>query len=164
MPKLALHPRPVIVPTMIGKLLFQSVIAALLNLAAWSEAPPAEILIHEGPVFTTPGLGPNEEITFTKEFPVDAATLEKQPSLMVTGKIPLSAEKAIELAKASTDAGNPTGEKNLVRLELLSLKRAQNGNTLYYLIEFNVDGSEVHRVVLMDGTVVKSRLRQLPAK
>jgi hypothetical protein len=83
---------------------------------------------------------------------------------MVTGKIPLSAEKAIELAKASTDAGNPTGEKNLVRLELLSLKRAQNGNTLYYLVEFNVDGSEVHRVVLMDGTVVKSRLRQLPAK
>ena len=51
-----------------------------------------------------------------------------------------------------------------MRLELLPFKRAQNGNTLYYLIEHNVDGNEVHRVVLMDGTVVKSRLRQLRGK
>ena len=42
-----------------------------------AEDPPAEILIHEGPVFTTPGLEPNEEITFTKEFPVDAAALKR---------------------------------------------------------------------------------------
>jgi len=146
------------------KFLLQTGIAVFLGLAAMAEDPPAEFLIHEGPVFTTPGLELNEEITFTKEFPVDAATLNQQPSLMVTGKIPLSAEKAIELAKDSADSGNPPGEKNVVRLELLSLKRAQNGNTLYYLIELNVDGNEVHRVVLMDGTVVKSRLRQLPAR
>ena len=149
---------------MLAKVLFQAGIAALLSLTAVAEAPPAEILIHEGPVFTTPGLELNEEITFTKEFPVDAATLEKQPVVSLTGKIPLSAEKAIELAKDSADAGNPPGEKNLVRLELLQLKRALKGNTLYYLVELNVDGNEVHRVVLMDGTVVKSRLRQLPAK
>ncbi len=141
------------------------IIASLLlgSMARGEENPP-EILIHEGPVFTTPGLEPNEEITFTKEFSVDAAALKRQPFLMATGKIPLSAEKAIELAKASTDAGNPPGEMNVVRLELLPLKRAQNGNTLYYLIELNVDGNEVHRVVLMDGTVVKSRLRQLSGK
>ena len=144
--------------------LLQTGIAVFLGLAAMAEDPPAEILIHQGPVFTTPGLEPNEEITFTKEFPVDAATLNKQASLMLTGKLPLAAEKAIELAKASADAGNPPGEKNVVRLELLPLNRAQNGNTLYYLIELNVDGNEVHRVVLMDGTVVKSRLRQLPSK
>lgn len=136
----------------------------LLGWVAQAEEIPPEILIHEGPVFTTPGLGPNEEITFTKEFPVDAATLGRQPFVSLTDKLPLSAEKAIELAKASADAGDPPGEKNLVSLELLSLKRAQNGNTLYYFLELNVDGNEVHRVVLMDGTVVKSRLRQLPAK
>ena len=129
-----------------------------------AEDPPAKVLIHEGPVFTTPGLGPDEEIEFTKEFPVDAGTLKKQSSLMLTDKLPLSAEKAIELAKASADAGDPPGEKNLVRLELLSFKRDQDGNTLYYFIELNVDGNEVHRVVLMDGTVVKSRLRQLSVK
>lgn len=33
-----------------------------------------------------------------------------------------------------------------------------------YLVELNVDGNEVHRVVLMDRTVVKSRLRQLSVK
>ena len=152
------------VAIMMAKISFQAAMAVLLSLTAIAEVAPAEILIHEGPVFTTPGLGPNEEIKFTKEFPVDAATLERQPFVSLTDKLPLSAEKAIELAKASADAGDPPGEKNLVSLELLSLKRARNGNTLYYFIELNVDGNEVHRVVLMDGTVVKSRLRQLPAK
>ena len=141
-----------------------SIASLLLGWAAQAEHPPREILIHEGPVFTTPGLEPKEEIEFTKEFPVDAATLKKQSSLMLTDKLPLSAEKAIELAKASADAGDPPGVKNLVRLELLSFKRDQDGNTLYYFIELNVDGNEVHRVVLMDGTVVKSRLRQLSVK
>jgi hypothetical protein len=149
---------------MLAKLLLRTGLAALLSLAAMAEDPPAEVLIHEGPVFTTPGLGPDEEIEFTKEFPVDAGTLKKQSSLMLTDKLPLSAEKAIELAKASADSGDPPGEKNLVRLELLSFKRDQDGNTLYYFIELNVDGNEVHRVVLMDGTVVKSRLRQLSVK
>jgi hypothetical protein len=136
------------------KFLLQTGMAVFLGLAAMAQDPPAEILIHQGPVFTTPGLEPNEEITFTKEFPVDTATLKRQPFLSLTDKLPLSPEKAIELAKASAD----------VRLELISLKRAQNGNTLYYFIELNVDGNEIHRVVLMDGTVVKSRLRQLPSK
>jgi hypothetical protein len=149
---------------MLAKLLLRSGIAALLSLAVMAEDPPPEILIHEGPVFTTPGLELNEVVEFTKEFPVDAAILKRQPSLMVTDKLPLSAEKAIELAKASADPGDPPGEKNVVRLELLSLKLDQNGGTLYYLIELNVDGNEVHRVVLMDGTVVKSRLRQLSGK
>lgn len=135
-----------------------------MGLAAMAEDPPTEILIHQGPVFTTPGLDPEEEIEFTKEFPVDPGTLKKQSPLMLTDKLPLSAEKAIELAKASADAGNPPAEKNLVRLELLAFKRDQDGNTLYYFIELNVDGNEVHRVVLMDGTVVKSRLRQLGVK
>jgi hypothetical protein len=128
-----------------------------------AEDKPAEILIHEGPLFTTPGLGPNEEIKFTKEFPVDAGTLKKQPSLMLTAKLPLSAEKAIELVRADAEAGDGPGEKNVVRLELLSHGH-RSGGILYYLIELNVKGSEVHRVVLMDGTVVRSRLRRMEVK
>jgi hypothetical protein len=152
------------VPVMMEKTLFQAAMAVVLSLTAIAEVDPAEILIHEGPVFTTPGLELNEEIRFTKEFPVDAATLEKQRFVSLTNKLPLSAEKAIELAKASVETGDSLGETNVIRLELLPFKRAKNGNTLYYLIELNAVGSEVHRVVLMDGTVVKSRLRQLPAK
>ena len=141
------------------------IIASLLlgSMARGEENPP-EILIHEGPVFTTPGLELNEEITFTKEFPVDATTLKKQRFVSLTDKLPICAEKAIELAKASADAGDPLGETNVVRLELRPFKIDQIRDTLYYLIELHVKGSEVHRVVLMDGTVVKSRLRQLPAK
>jgi hypothetical protein len=146
------------------KLLLQTGIAVLMGLAAMADDSPAEILIHEGPVFTTPGLEPKEEIEFTKEFPVDAATLKKLPYVSLTDKLPVSAAKAIELAKDSADAGDPPAEKNLVRLELLEFKRDQDGTTLYYFIELNVDGNEVHRVVLMDGTVVKSRLRQLSAR
>jgi hypothetical protein len=146
------------------KFLLQTGIAVFLGLAAMAEDPPAEILIHEGPVFTTPGLELNEEITFTKEFPVDAATLKKQRFVSLTDKLPISAEKAIELAKASADAGDPLGERNVVRLELRPFRIDQIRDTLYYLIELHVKGNEVHRVVLMDGTVVKSRLRQLPAR
>lgn len=145
---------------LIAFVLTSSCFAAL----AQAEVKPREILIHEGPVFTTPGLGPNEEIEFTKEFPVDAETLKKQPELGLADKLPLSAGKAIELAKDSADAGDPPGEKNLVRMTLHPFKRDQDGITLYYFIELNVDGNEIHRVVLMDGTVVKSRLRQLSGK
>ena len=47
---------------MLAKLLLRTGLAALLSLAAMAEDPPREILIHEGPVFTTPGLEPKEEI------------------------------------------------------------------------------------------------------
>ena len=83
-----------------------SIIASIvLGWVAQAGDQPAEILIHEGPVFTTPGLEPKEEIKFIKEFPVDAGTLKKQRFLMLTDKLPISAGKAIELAKASADAG-----------------------------------------------------------
>ena len=143
-----------------------SIIASLLfGWVALAEDEPREILIHEGPVFTTPGLGPKEEIEFTKEFPVDAETLKKQPLVYdASSKLPLSAEKAIELAKASVEAGSKPDGRNVVRLELLPFRRDRNGSTSYYLIELKVDGSEVHRVVLMDGTVVKSRLRRLSVR
>jgi len=143
-----------------------SIIALLVvGGGALAEDQPREILIHEGPVFTTPGLGPKEEIEFTKEFPVDPETLKKQPPVHdASSKLPVTAEKAIELAKADTEAGGRPDEKVVVRLELLPFKRDQNGSTSYYLIELKVDGSEVHRVVLMDGTVVKSRLRRLSVK
>lgn len=141
------------------------IIASLLfSWMALAEDPPREFLIHEGPVFTTPGLEPNEEIKFTKEFPVDATTLKNQPFVSLTDELPISAEKAIELAKASADAGDPPAVKNVIRLELLSFKIDYSRNALYYLVELNIRGNEVHRVVLMDGTVVKSRLRQLGGK
>jgi hypothetical protein len=147
---------------MLAKTLLRTGIAALLSLAAMAEEKPAEILIHEGPVFTSPGLGPEEEITYIKEFPVPAAKLEKHPQpLDGKSRRQLSAAKAIELAEASVETGDGPVEKKVVRLELLHHGPNKERGIPYYLIELNVQGSEIHRVILMDGTVVKSRLRRM---
>ena len=75
--------------------------------AAMAEGERKEVLVHVGPEFSSPGLAPKEEIIFIKEFPVAPAVWEKQPKLSFRSeKLPLSAEKAIELEKASADAGD----------------------------------------------------------
>lgn len=128
---------------------------------------PKQILLHEGPDLTTPGLLPKEVLTYRKEFFVSADLLAKQGrfSLPPSQQLPLSAEKAIELAKATVEARDDNGEMNVMRLELLAhggSGPSNRGNVvLYYFIEFIANGNEVHRAVLMDGSVVKSTLREL---
>lgn len=77
----------------------------------------------------------------------------------------MPAEKAIELAKASAAVDASKEGIQIVKLELLSGAPEGDGRSrdrvYYYLIQMDVKGSEVHRVVLMDGTVVKSRLKQI---
>ena len=51
------------------------------------------------------------------------------------------------------------------KLELLTRERKDPrgvpAQVPFYLIEMNISGSEVQRVVLMDGTVIKPSLRQV---
>ena len=63
---------------------------------------------------------------------------------------------------------NRLDNAHVTKLELLTRSvREPNNPTLsisFYLVTFLVDGSEIQRVVLMDGTVVKSQLTRIPAK
>lgn len=153
--------------------------ASLMALPLSSPAQESkEIKIYEGPVFTSPSDDPiltsrpgeaQHDLKFVREFMVDSGLWHRQFTLTserLGEPLPLSAEKAIELARASADSGSAGPQKNVTKLELLTRKRDedQKGDRDYvpfYLIEMNISGSEVQRVVLMDGTVIKSSLRQV---
>lgn len=136
-----------------------------------------EIKIYEGAVFTSPSDDPvltsrpgeaQRDLKFVREFLVDSGLWQRQFTLASetpSEPLPLSAEKAIELARASAESGYTGPQKNVTKLELLTREReAPKGGKAYvpfYFIEMNISGSEVQRLVLMDGTVIKSSLRQV---
>jgi len=129
-----------------------------------------EFEIHRSEEFTSPGAGPNEELHYVRIFTVDSGIWNKQPKADPLVKPPLPAAKALELAEASLDSStmNRLDNAHVTKLELLTRSvREPNNPTLsisFYLVTFLVDGSEIQRVVLMDGTVVKSQLTRIPAK
>ncbi|WP_193210931.1 hypothetical protein [Luteolibacter marinus] len=133
-----------------------------------------EVILHTGPEFTTPGLeslnglGKDPDITFVREFAVDLGKLGKFNKLDESGRPgTLSAEEAIAAARADVagEYGNKVAE--VVRIEVLNnepsgtrppeLRKAP----AFHLIELSVDGTTAHRIVLADGTVVRSRLRRI---
>jgi hypothetical protein len=128
--------------------------------------PDEEVVIHRGKEFNSPGLGLKEEIRFVREFAVNRETRNEQPEFHPPFKPPLSSAKATELAQATLDASasDGYGEVRARKLELLHHPTGKDGGSaiLFYVVDFIVDGSEVQRLVLMDGTVVKPRLTKLP--
>ena len=96
---------------------------------------------------------------------MDADLLKKQPSLSLGQDPPLTAEKAIILAKDSIEKLGPRHEKFVTRLELHSQGGLDpsdpRSRISFYLVEIVSNGNEIHRIVLMDGTVLKSSLRRL---
>ncbi|MGB6221041.1 hypothetical protein [Haloferula sp.] len=136
-------------------------------LGAASVVNGEEILIHQGPEFTTPALGvlhpegstPGETITYTKEFFVDSKVVPTLGRLDPENPAArVSAVRAIELATRLRDLPNET---SVTRLELLSFRDEQGADFDYYLIEFRVDGSTEHRVVLMNELVISPQFRKL---
>jgi hypothetical protein len=128
-----------------------------------------KIEIHRGEEFTSPGAGREEELRFVRVFTVGKEQLATQPKADFRSKPPLSAAKAIELAEASLEPSNTDGNDNahVTKLELRQPGRDPNASAIsvaFYVVDFHVDGSEVQRLVLMDGTVVKPQLTRLPGK
>lgn len=142
------------------------VIAAAMSFV---HASAKEILIHSGPTVSTPDLElytphpspgrPEKELKFIYEFPVDSEILEKIPGDHYN-PVPLSATKAIELASKSAEVEKRKDPFPVRRLELLTFDLGPK-QIRYYLVTLMTDNSaETHRVVLMDGTVVKPKLRK----
>lgn len=124
-----------------------------------------EVMIHQGPemsvgVQSLAGSKESDrELVFRKQFFVDSSHLSELSQSGVPYKKPdLSAIKAIEVATATVDLGQRKDFK-VTRLELLKTTTSQPVD--FYLIEMLVNGSTEHRIVLMDGTVIKPRLKQV---
>lgn len=142
---------------------------ACLALALCGVAQGERILLHAGPTVTTPDailLDPlNEDqkggdLTFIYEFFVDSKVIARASA---GGAAPgsMGAEKAVGLAVASVEM---RADRESVPANHAELKehRAGEATVSYYLVTVHVDeGSETYRVVLMDGTVLKPRLRRI---
>gem|GEM_PF-3743217 len=130
-----------------------------------------EILFHTGPPVATPDLtlespfsqgdGP-KIIKFQREFWIErnelAALPEKSPHLI---EVTVSAVEAINLATKDIDPRG--GLRSLVVTELRLLKGPANGTRQvdYYLVSTLANGSEEHRIVLMNRKVLSSKMRRL---
>ena len=146
---------------------------AVLSACPLSAAEDSGVVIHRGPVITTPKLGvlptseanvPAGELRVRREFRLSRVDFDKlateyhSPS-HEEQNTPVSAVEAIELAGESIELGD--GPRSLVATELKLLfgptpKPGERSPLVkFYLIGFIANGSEVYRAVLMDGKVLK---------
>jgi len=144
-------------------------VLACLALAFPCSAGADEVLLHAGPTVAVPDalmLDPTrkadpkgDDLQFIYEFFIGMELLARLPH--ASNMPPVSAAKAIELATASVEPKPEAGGLPVRQLELL--EGIQAGKRVgYYLITLKVDqNAETHRVVLMDGTVLKPKLRRL---
>lgn len=137
---------------------------AILTLSSVS-AFAAEVLIHSGPMVSMPISSlssperDSEELNFIKQFFIDSKQLAALPP--PSKPVPISAERAIELAKKTVDPGGSVRTFSVEKHELLTATVGDSKSIEYYLIEMRVNGSTEHRIVLMDGVVIKSRLKRV---
>lgn len=129
-------------------------------------SPGEEVLLHTGPTVSTPISSSasldntTEELTFVKQFHIDSDALSKLPAAGLTNaSAPVSAARAIELASRSVIVGEPRSF-NVRRLELLVSSTTLPKRIDYYLIEMEMNGTAEHRIILMDGSVIKPRLKK----
>ena len=137
---------------------------------ALGHATAKEMLLHSGPTVSSPEASlystlpdaekQGEELTFIYEFFMEWKTLATIPENRF-GAEPFPAIKAIELASKSAEVVERDTPFPVKKLELLFCD-ASSKRIPYYLITLQTDDSaETHRLVLMDGTVVKPRLRRI---
>ena len=129
-----------------------------------------EILFHTGPPVSTPVSTPvsplpqrePKHIKFQREFFIDGDLFTSLPGpSSVYGTVPLSAVEAINLATKDIDPQG--GLRTLIVTELRLLKGPANGiqQVEYYLVSTLANGSEAHRVILMNRKVISPRLREI---
>lgn len=130
-----------------------------------------DLLFHTGPPVSTPASspitpapdeGPLKFIEFQREFFIAKDLLASLPEPSAKfGSVAVSAVEAISLAKKNID---PDGNlRTLIVTDVRLLTGPENGarQVEYYLISTLANGSEVHRIVVMNGRVLSSKLRKI---
>jgi len=127
------------------------------------------VLLHDGPTVFTPDAivySPQSDqqsgknLEFKYQFFIDSTDLNRLPSGTIEqGHSVITATKAIDLATSSLNptAKNPT----ILRLELMSFRASATKVIDYYIITMLENRSEVHRVVLMNESVIKPIMKQV---
>lgn len=144
-------------------------IFAIIFIGIFELSHAESVLIHDGPMVSTPDAilySPLSEqrgeknITFKYQFLADSQEIEDLPNGTIDqGYSTITAKKAIELASSSLNEKEKMPV--VTRLEILKFKVSPSKTIDYYLITMLENGSEVHRVVLMNGTVIKPTMRHI---
>lgn len=148
-------------------------IVACVTLTSTASAWAERILFHSGPIVFSPDailLDPidkereEKSLQFIYEFFIEAKTL-RQLFIQHGGDPPIPPGKAIELTVRSVD-DQPGNDANPPKVSELKEYQAADGFVIrYYLVTVHVHQSaETHRVVLMDGTILKPKLRRVVEK
>lgn len=130
-----------------------------------------EILLHTGPPVSTPASAPvtpypesrsPKMIQFQREFFIDRERLASLPGpTSESEQVPVSATEAIRLAKSSVDPERALRSFTVTEVRLLKGPQAAKRQVEYYLLSMLANGSEVHRIVLMNGQLLSSKLREV---
>lgn len=132
------------------------------------------MILHTGPPVSTPASTPvtpfpehgsPKLINFQREFFIDRDRLASLPqSSSEFGTVAISAVEAIKLATKNADPHG--GLRTLIVTEVRLLKGPVNvaRPIEYYLVSMLANGSEEHRIVLMNGDVISSKLRKIDDK
>ena len=130
-----------------------------------------EILFHTGPPVSTPASipispfrqsGEPKVIKFEREFYIGRDLLASLPDASSEfGKVPVSAVEALQLGTKDIDPQD--GLRTLIVTEVRLLKGPTNASRQveYYMVSTLANGSEVHRIVLMNRQVISSKLREI---
>ena len=124
-----------------------------------------KVLLHEGPSTTVPLASPSRAIRVDRRFFIDRQKLEKLHSDVLNQRLtPIDATAAINAAKSTVFKGDTRWPLDVNKLEKLKALFPADIVLEYYLITISVSGSEEHRVVLLDGTVLKPESQSAPVE
>jgi hypothetical protein len=130
-----------------------------------------ELLLHTGPPVDTPASTPvtpfpekgsPKLIKFQREFFVSREVLASLPRASADHEgISLSAIEAINLAQKNVDPTGGLRSFKVTEVKLLKGPIIEKHSVDYYLVSMLANGSEEHRIVLINGSVISSRLREI---
>jgi hypothetical protein len=130
-----------------------------------------ELLFHTGPPVDTPAATPvtpfpekgsPKLIKFQRDFFISREVLASLPRASADHEgISLSAIEAINLAQKSVDPTGGLRSFKVTEVKLLKGPMTEKHPVDYYLVSMLANGSEEHRIILMNGDVISSRLREI---
>lgn len=130
-----------------------------------------KLLFHIGPPVSTPASTPvtpfpekglPKLIKFQREFFIGRDVFASLPRASAEHEdVHLSAIEAINLAQKNVDPAGGLRSFKVVELKLLKGPMTEKLPVDYYLVSMLANGSEEHRIVLMNGDVISSKLREL---
>ena len=147
------------------------IIAVSAMIGTASSLRGEEFLIHTGPPVSTPASTPvtpfpesgsPKLIKFQREFFIERNLFISLPRASAEHEnVSLSAIAAINLAQKNVSPDGGFRSFKVTEVKLLKGPMTENNPVDYYLVSMLANGSEEHRVVLMNGDVISSRLRRV---